>query len=81
MNLRNGGISSWFPLAAANSGLGFDFAVGRGFMSHGASGAAGFGPTLLADDSAAITRLDEVRTADLMLSRGHLNPPTVSPAM
>lgn len=67
---------SWFPLKGPNSGLGFDFTIGRGPFSVPI-----FSSTLHKSDLAAITRLDEVRTADLMLSRGHLNPPAVSPAM
>ncbi len=63
---------SWFPLTSSNSGLGFDFGLIR-------SCGAGAGQTARRRlNLAAITRLDEVRTADLMQSREHLNPPTIS---
>lgn len=63
----------WFPLGRADSGLGFDFAVIRrgderaGLARRVVTAWLGF-------DLAAITRLDEVRTVDLTLSRDHLKP-------
>ncbi|WP_051555227.1 hypothetical protein [Legionella fairfieldensis] len=83
-NWTIGRDDSWFPLTSSNSGLGFNFALVRGWRV-GASQAevrdpAGRrrGTRTPHHDLAAITRLDEVRTADLTRSREHLNPPTVS---
>jgi len=73
---------SWFPLASSSSGLGFDFA-----LSTAVPWAAGPGgrplacgvPTetlaIAAVDLAAIRHLDEVRIADLTLSRENLSRP------
>lgn len=75
---------SWFPLTSSNSGLGFDFGLirGRAGECEGASGAmARRGDRArmhAAMDLAAVSRLDEVRTADLTLAREHLNPPAIS---
>lgn len=55
---QNGGLDSMFPLTSSNSGLGFDFGLIRGAAE--------------VRTPAAITRLDEVRTADLTQSREHL---------
>jgi hypothetical protein len=67
-------VKSWFPLASSSSGLGFDFALVRapGDGALAIVGVAG-GCELL--DLAAIRHLDEVRTADLTLSREYLNSP------
>lgn len=74
-NWNTSSNNSWFPLAASNSGLGFDFAIIRGSLPLSfARLADGRG----AVDLAAIARLDEVRTVDLTLSREHLNPPALS---
>ena len=74
----------WYPLSASQSGLGFSFA----FMRSGGS-ASGYhwtdpwthvesdrmgAQSMARVDLLAINRLDEVRTADLTLSREHLNP-------
>nr|WP_241030252.1 hypothetical protein [Legionella anisa] len=67
---------SWFPLTSSNSGLGFDFALGGARLRSRGAGVAPRWPREL--DLAAITHLDEVRTADLTLSREHLNPPAIS---
>lgn len=80
-------VNSWFPLRASNSGLGFDFTlIRRGAWALWVHlGAGGVGAWCLprsggwpVEDLAAITRLDEVRTADLTQSRENLNPPAIS---
>lgn len=69
---------SWFPLSSSNSGLGSNFSLiranrnGTWVAGQDGSGVAG------APDLEAIRRLDEVRTADLTLSREHLNPQSIS---
>lgn len=69
---------SWFPLSSSNSGLGFNFGLIRA-ANRGAAGAAICGgESWIAYDLAAITRLDEVRAADLTQTREHLNPPALS---
>lgn len=80
-NWRTRRDDSWFPLAASNSGLGFDFALIRadGRARQGGSALWCRGGALA--DLAAITRLDEVRTDDFTLSREHLNPPPMSQSM
>ena len=64
-----------FPLVVSgSSGLGVDFALIRGAgraRRHGQS-AAGYVPGGGSRDLAAVSRLDEVRTADLTLSRTNL---------
>ena len=73
---------SWFPLVAPNSGLGFDFALFRDRAClRSVAAAMPPGAAVAAGDLAAITRLDEVRTIDLTLSRDHLNPPASAPGM
>ena len=76
---------SWFPLAASNSGLGFDFALIRVLLNGGADvrcrGARAVSESMATVDLAAITRFDEVRTDDLTQSREHLNPPAMSQSM
>ncbi|KGP62322.1 hypothetical protein EP47_01760 [Legionella norrlandica] len=74
---------SWFHLAPSNSRLGFDFGLMRAreevvliVKAEAASWCTV--ARAVADDLAAITRLDEVRTADLTQSREHLNPPALS---
>jgi hypothetical protein len=65
---------SWFPLASSSSGLGFDFALIRATM---VGAVRWFCPGLpvAAVDLAAIRHLDEVRIADLTLSRENLSRP------
>ena len=79
-NWTTGRDDSWFPLAASNSGLGFDFALMRGGLTMGRGLRTMRGTRVCSrrGDLAAITRLDEVRTDDLTLSREHLNPPPMS---
>ncbi|MFY7698075.1 MAG: hypothetical protein ACOVQX_04585 [Legionella sp.] len=82
-NLTTHRDDSWFPLAASNSGLGFDFALIR---LHSPMVFLVLDPLIRIGrtqpfDLAAITRLDEVRTDDLTLSREHLNPPPMSESM
>ncbi|MGX6643226.1 hypothetical protein [Legionella pneumophila] len=75
---------SWYPLVASNSGLGFDFALLRARRGGWAWGLGGGGPGRGGGarvDLTAITRLDEVRTAELKQSREYLNPPAVSHGM
>ncbi len=69
---------SWFPLAASNSGLGFDFAmerghcvVAKGWKLEWAEGAA-------SSDLAAITHLDNVRTVECTQSLQNLHSPEAS---
>lgn len=74
----------WFPLSSPSAGLGFDFALIRASewdMGACCAGLWGGGVRWAACDLAAITRLDEVRTVDLTLSREHLSPPASSPGM
>jgi hypothetical protein len=65
-------VKSWFPLDSSSSGLGFDFSLFRDGRARGRGGAWRTGaagwlrPGL---DLAAVSHLDEVRTADLTLSR------------
>ena len=71
---------SWFPLASSSSGLGFDFALIPGAcMGLPAPPRAECwlvpGADLAAVDLAAIRHLDEVRIADLTLSRENLSRP------
>ena len=83
-NFNPGANRDCFPLRSSNSGLGFDLTL-VGF-EHG--GAAARAERILLTpktrciasvDLAAITRLDEVRTSDLTLSREHLSPPASTP--
>ncbi|WP_133130567.1 F-box protein [Legionella yabuuchiae] len=69
---------SWFPLTSANSGLGFDFALARGW--HLMPRAARRVITSRVD-LAAVSRLDEVRAIELTQSREHLNPPPMAQSM
>ena len=71
-------VEAWFPLAASNSGLGFDFGLIHGAREASARRARWAMPEVVAVDLAAITRLDEVRTADLTRLREDLNPPAIS---
>jgi len=68
---------SWFPLASSSSGLGFDFALirplGRAWAGHAPVAACALSGTAV--DLAAIRHLDEVRIADLTLSRENLSRP------
>jgi hypothetical protein len=76
-----GSANSWFPLVTSDSGLGFNFALLRGAGQSAATGLVGLrGPGWSTSqlDLTAVTRLDEVRTADLGISREHLNPPEMS---
>ena len=67
-------VKSWFPLTSSSSGLGFDFGLFRGVLMMGAGcvvGARAWG-RLAGFDLAAVSHLDEVRTADLTQSRENL---------
>ena len=75
-NYVSNSLDSWFPLTSSSSGAGFDFGLWGGWEA----GAVGGGrPRLLrsrleaAVDLAAVSHLDEVRTADLTQSREILN--------
>jgi len=76
-NFTTGGLLSWFPLVvSASSGLGVNFAVVRGgLITLCRAGQWTCVHTLARDvletrfDLAAVSRLDEVRTADLTQSR------------
>jgi len=78
-------VKSWFPLASSSSGLGFDFALFRPRMVSARPRPAGGTPSLSSPrpltqaqvDLAAVSHLDEVRTADLTQSRAILE--TASP--
>lgn len=78
-----------FPLVVSDSaGLGVEFALIRAgsreaAVLRGESRGAGSRPLpgWCAMDLAAISRLDEVRTADLTLSRKNLKPPVSAPGM
>ena len=73
---------TWYPLAVSpTSGLGFDFALLRAHIDEARAGLedATDAPrwpwgVLAAFDLAAVSHLDEVRTADLTLSRENLQP-------
>jgi len=72
----------WFPLPGPSSGLGYDFSFFRGPDREELAACDGAwarkwsnGPRF---DAAAITRLDEVRTAQLTQSREYLQSPTAS---
>ena len=72
-------VNSWFPLTSSSSGLGFDFGLNRGVCRGFAglriclsccSAYARFPLGLdTRADLAAVSHLDEVRTADLTQSR------------
>lgn len=84
-NFNTADSDSWFPLLSSNSGLGLGLGIirgGRGAGARSCGGGVGWGPGRhRGRDLAAITRLDEVRTVDLTLSRDHLNPPASAPGM
>ena len=61
-------VKSWFPLAPSSSGLGFDFGIFRGRAGWASGLRASFLDRDGARDLAAVSRLDEVRTADLTQS-------------
>ncbi|KTC65034.1 SidC homolog (plasmid) [Legionella adelaidensis] len=65
-----------FPLDS-NVGLGFTFALMRGAWSKAAEAAGEVGFYLAHNDLEAITRLDAVRTADLIQSRANLTGPSL----
>ncbi|KGP63193.1 hypothetical protein EP47_06870 [Legionella norrlandica] len=85
-NFNTRADDSWFPLKSAHFGLGFDIALTRG-SSFGIANNLQYGirgmaigcqrlvPSYIPIDLAAIIRLDEVRTADLMQSRDNLSLP------
>ena len=70
-------VKYWFPLASSSSGLGFDFGLLRGrravgaaaWLRRGLGGGRGLASGGGAVDLAAVSHLDEVRTADLTQSR------------
>ena len=71
-------VEPWFPLPVGeNSGLGFDFAVLRGGAAVARALPGRFGSQRPAgacfDDLAAVSHLDEVRSADLKQLRKDLN--------
>lgn len=68
----------WFPLKYPSSNLGFHFALIRSDMGGAVATRRGGDARL---DLAAISQLDDVRTADLVVSREHLNPPAVTQGM
>lgn len=74
---------SWFPLTSSNSGLGFKFALARARVRRQPEMRRGqvVQRVHVDVDLAAITRLDEVRTADLTRLREDLNPPAISPGL
>jgi len=90
-NCTTGLDDSWFPLAATNSGIGFDLVVTRRTTRAAVGWPAPTWPLWpvhayrwragVEADLAAVTRLDEVRTVDLTQSREHLNPPAFSQCM
>lgn len=77
-NWTTGRDESWFTLTASHSGLGFDF----GLVRRAAGCGRGVGSARTASmDLAAVTRLDEVRTAELTQSRENLNSLARSPGL
>jgi len=70
---------SWFPLASSSSGLGFDFALSRGYtdqlsLERGFVMVVAYGSsTPAAGDLEAIRHLDEVRINDLTQSSANLS--------
>lgn len=76
-NFNTGAIDYWFPFLASNSGLGFDFALG----GCGGWWGAREDRAVMVVDLAAITRLDVVRTNDLMQSHQNLEPAVLGPGM
>jgi hypothetical protein len=82
-NYYTGGSDSWFPLSTSTVRLNFDFGLIRCSLS-GAFGLHARGIQKASDVSlnlVAVSRLDEVRTVDLTLSREHLNSPENSRSM
>ncbi len=75
-NKTIGQHGSWFPLTTSNSGLGFNFTLIRAWeLVLQPNRYLGVKSPLVIDiDLKAISRLDEVRTADLTQSRENLNP-------
>ena len=83
LNYTTGRDDSWFPLAAPNSGLGFDFALVRGAGRRRGPLRRGWRGMWAAaeDDLVAVSCLDEVITAYLTQLHEHLNPPATSQSM
>jgi hypothetical protein len=82
-NLSTQRDESWFGILSANSGPDSQLTIFRGRYKiaawrSGPNPNSPIGPLL---DLAAITRLDEVRTADLALSREHLTPSASLPGL
>ena len=67
---------SWFPLTSSSSGLGFDFSIRRGRLAAGVKTRRQVGGWLYhapaESNLAACRHLDEVRIADLTVSRNNL---------
>ena len=63
-------VKSWFPLTSSSSGLGFDFGLLR--CQWGGPDGSAVGGERRGADLAAVSHLDEVRTADLTQSRENL---------
>ena len=73
-NYVSNSLDSWFPLTSSSSGAGFDFGLWRCGEAPGGAGRRGAGRLVQrAVDLAAVSHLDEVRTADLTQSREILN--------
>lgn len=70
-NEKTGQVDSWFPLTSSQEGLGYNFAITRG--QNNCNGCGYEGGVGCAQDLDAITRLDEVRTEELVQSRIYLS--------
>ena len=76
-NYITSSTSSWFPLTSSSSGLGIDFGLLRGLTTSGrAVTERPYGRGRARGESTAVNRLDEVRAADLTLSREILDVAT-----
>jgi hypothetical protein len=75
-NEKTGQMDSWFPLISSQEGLGYNFAITRG--QGNCKGCEFEGGVGSAQDLAALIRLDEVRTEELVHSRVYLSTITNS---